>query len=517
MGKIDYNLLFTITKELCKIFEQKPSSLIYDSNSQYKSNVLLHSFASECGIYDVMERREEENINLGFTIIDRNTNKELSFIDVESMKERVESVLDTNNIYSCLKSLAVSNKCAHAFDADMQEHKANFINIYKEYYVENLRDVSFLRPFNKVCKKMKKINHDLITLVREIDFKKVYKSLRPDTKIKDIHTIKRFLDNDLKVPYYDDEHAQSLFDYYKANRNKLLEAYLYNEYSEGVKIVKIQNKMFAVKANYIAMIAQLLKNNTLKDIKYELVEAPTRPGFDNMLVIDDPSLSYYIEVHMPNFLATVLTKKYGFEVTKERTTLPLGSSAVYERDMEEVNLLKAVLNKGFLDEKNNKAETRAKIITRNLNEEEAYKFHEEDDYEFKTKKVKTPIISVIETFLKRHEIHLYDDILRFCSETQLNENYSIDVTKSIARNYHFSIYQAFENNEKSSFIEDALYHTGYRYDSFDKCLVEFSKGLYNQGDSNNNIIARLLIFKDELKEKYMKENKKLIKKTSMIY
>jgi len=524
-----YNLdkLFRLVKELNKLFVKTGSenNKTYSNISQLISNTFLFEFAHECGVLEKTKNTEKNNIETGLVLEDKETGQKTPLIDIDSMSRRVDTVLDSIDMHACLKSLAVSNKCAHSFDSTITSLQNSFITLYERYSGVLLDDVSFMRKFDEVCPDIDKIPKEFINLAKRLinkngrymtnkEFFKIYEALNPSNdKINHIEIIKKFLINDLKVSFKDDKEALNLFTFFKNNRNKLYEAYMYVTYGIGASLVAIQSEMFSIKSNYISMIAQLISNGEFKDIKNELIKTTGKEGFKHMLIIDDPELSYYIEVHMPDYLKEELTREYGFVVSEERSTPSLGASAVYRRDKEEIKDIKDALNEGKLDEKKNKAQTRAKVITRDLNESEDVSI----GYEYKTKEIPQTSVSFLREFLREQNIHTFDDILRFTSKFLENENYSLDQTFTIVNNYHYNIYMSLNNLTKELFISNSL--NGIEDEKLDEFDKELLKALRLEDDSNKilkqsgiavdkDLIAKVLIFKDSIKRDYFESKTK---------
>lgn len=288
-----------------------------------------------------------------------------------------------------------------------------------------------------------------------------------------------------------------------------------NEFDIGNKSdIKVSQNdvIMTIKDEYISMIGQLLKKDEkFTNVKYELIRTPdATPGFEYMLIIDDRDLQYYIEVHMPNFVATSLMKQYGLFESKERTTQKLGASAVYERSKDEID---KVLNTGLLD---TKGEKRAQIITRGYtiagggivaddlqtkilsDKVDSEKIESRlEDYSFITDKIEEPL-SLLEKYLVSNEIHLNE--IEFNREIQRNENYPLNLTKNIAHKNYYNIYINFNDDNKIEFIKYSLNELKSG-DAFDKTILQtIYNNIYNY---DYNLIGKLLINKDILKEEFV--------------
>ena len=254
------------------------------------------------------------------------------------------------------------------------------------------------------------------------------------------------------------------------------------------------------------MIGQLLtQDEKFSGVNYELVKTPGAvQGFEYMLIIDDKELSYYIEVHMHNFIATSLVKRYGLNIKTERETQKLGSSAVYIRDEKEIqSLLKAINSEGL----NFDGIKRAKIITRGYESEDNVdankeSLNEASDYLFITDEI-SEVVPLIETFMILNDIRT-DDV-NFNREFQLNENYPSNLTKKIVLKNYLSMYNEFQNSTKIDFINYSLNILKIG-DAFDKIIL--NNIIYDEYDID--LIGKLLINKNVLKENFIKDNKIII-------
>ena len=531
----DFNLLFNIIDELNKVFHSSnPLNINFDTEKQKKANILLHSYASEIGLYKQTKNTEKENINLGLTLIDKKTNKKDVLIDIQSMFDRVEEALLTDEYASCINALAISNKCAHGLDDQISSFSSQFVNMYKEYTGKDLKEVSFMKKFSDTCPDIKKVKKEYLNIIKNIittkdkntgelryitntEFNKIYKELNPSKKELHIGQIKRILNN-LKIEFKDDIDANEKYTSLVQNRDKLKEAYLFHRYCIGKSLVALKDEMFAIKCNYISLIGQMIQKNRFGKIKCELVNEPSgEEGFKHMLIIDKPDLSYYVEVHMPDYLKHEFVKKYGFKVV-ERSMMPLGASAIYKRDKSEVKKIKKALKKGLINEdsnENHRATSRATIISRGNDElSELDEFEElkksNKFFEFKSKKIKRKPISSLVEFLKSHDIHRYDDTLRFSDNLIHNESYSIKITSSIASNYHYNIYLSLDKKEKEMFIYESLYKYIQDNDSLDNDIIDVLKELLNN-NVDIDIIAKIIIYKEVLKRIYQDEVKNKVK------
>ena len=507
----DIKKLKIISKKLEKLFTN-PS---YDTFNQKDAIILLDEFARITKYYEAAIEKETNVIKNGLSIVDKKTGKKEPLIDIDGMESRVKSVLNYKNERSPLRSLAITNKCVHSLDPMMKSYKATFINMYKLLTAEELKNVVFVLPAKLVYKRLRNIKSVFIDTISNIIestpygysddtvFLDIYKTLGSKSKLTHINQKKRFLTNDLKISFTSDKDAEDKFNFFQDNREELLKAYLYNKYNYGKLIMSIQNNMYSVKSHYILTICKQLKEESLKNIKHELVKTEDgEDGYKYMIVIDEPKLSYFIEVHMPDDIKYKLVHKLGFKVTK-RTTLPLGASAVYERIKPEIKKVYKALKKGKLKEEENKAVTRGKVITRGYSEGEDPDEKDEVRYfKFKTVKYVGKPLTIIPEFLKHFNIHRFDQIIDFCNKTLINENYSASTTKEIVNNYHYAIYNSLTEDEQIDFIEYGLYIA--KYDDFDKQIIDVLRRIYESGnkDFHKNLIPKTLLYKRIIREDY---------------
>jgi len=491
-----YNELGELINQLKNIFIYNNGKNIYNNQTQDKVNELLKQIASKSKTFDRNIKNEKRNIQNELTIIDTKTGKKVELIDSNNMADRVKNVLSKNNIFSCLKALALSNKCAHTFDGDLDGIKSNIEKYYNLIYSNQFdkKTFNFMSSIETIFPKPSKeiAYHYNLEDLEEKQFNKICNVLFCDNKninkgIK-ISTLKSLnisfdIQNELEI--------NEKFDKLRNDRENIVYSYLQQQYKNGQYILSLQSKMFAIKDEYISMIGQLLKNDKrFANIKYELVKTPdATKGFEYMLVIDDKDLQYYIEVHMPNFIANSLIKKYGLKESTQRETQNLGASAIYERDKEETNKVLDALNKGLIKS----GEKRAKIMTRESTPSE----ETPRDYSFITEKIEEKP-SYLETYLITNNIYLND--VEFNREIRKNERYPISFTKSIIQQNYYNIFSIFDLDTKSNFINYSLNEL-QNGDEFDKVVFQnIQENIYNY---NYDIIGRLLINTNILKEDFV--------------
>lgn len=519
MKESDLSTIATEINKLFNLFKENEEKIYYDSKSQEKANKAFDELAKLTNTYEKNIKNEESNIENDLTIIDKKTGKKIPLVDAESMKNRVKSVTNSNNIYSCLKTLALSNKIAHSFDGEIDSCEARFKQCYKYLYPnKELGDITFESPIKYEFPELKKTYK--LNSITEDDFDKLMEALNTNFEGKDkgakIRELKRF-----NIPYNvkDDDDINEKCNILVKEKNKILSSYLVDKYIEGYAHVQLQNRAFAIKDKYISMIGQLLSKNVFGNIPFELVKNSSgKSGFNHLLVIDDRDLSYYIEVHMPDIIGRTLIKDYNFELSEERKLKHVRASAVYYRDRKEVkNIRKALKEYPF------KNPARAEIIARgNDDEPDGGKIDYNDDivieqnsntstqnedYSFITEKIDDkPKLSLIENFLIDEEI--YANFVNKSRLNYLNENIPINVTKSILNKNYNVIFNSFNDNYKNEFIN-------YSYNKIKNGDI-FEKKLYNIINEDNLIentkfYSKLFMNLDNFKEKFVKDNLYLFK------
>ena len=508
-----YRELGALINQLKNIFISNNGKILYDKKTQDKVNILLAKIADLSKTFDNNIKNEKRNIKDELTIIDTKTGEKVELVNIKSMSNRVKNILSKNNIFSCLKSLALTNKCAHIFDGDINRLKSNLEKYYNLIYSPSFdyNKFSFMESIERVFP-----THDFniynLDGIDEYQFSKICNVLFNNGKLNKGTKISVLKNLNISFDVKNEVEINDKFEIVKNNRKNLVYSYLIKQYKTGQYIVSLQSKMFAIKDEYISMIGQLLKKEQqFTNVKYELIRtSDATAGFEYMLIIDDRDLQYYIEVHMPNFIATSLKKKYGLFESQERRTQKLGASAVYERSKYEIDKILDALNKGILDEK---GEKRARIITRGSaiagggvaddiqteilsDKAESKRIESElEDYSFITDKIEEPL-SLLEKYLISNEIYL--DAIEFNREIQKNENYQINFTKNIASENYYNIYINFNDDNKIKFIKYSL-NVLKNGDAFDKTILQI---IYNK-IYNYDLIGKLLINKDILKEKFV--------------
>lgn len=492
-----------LIENLQKVFKYRNGILIFNKKMQEEANSLLSEFASLSGTFENTIKNERSNIEEELTIIDTQTGEKISLIDISNMNERVKNLLTKNNVFSCLKALALSNKCAHIFDGKIKEVKNKIEEYYSLLYPLTL-DAENFSFADSVETHIPEDVYELYPILEEFNdhqFSKLYKVLFNNTKLNKGVKISVLKSLNISFDIKSDEEINRIFDVVLENKYNFVYSYLFYQFKKGEKLLSLQNKMFGIKDNYISMIGQLLKQDErFIKVNYELVRTEdAKPGFEYMLIVDDKDLQYYIEVHMPNFIATTLIKQHGLKESTERKTIKLGASAVYERKSEEVSSVFDALNKGNISDSGKR---RAKIITRDLDVDggiELFQEKNDADYLFITEKI-SKRLSLMESYLIDNKMHL--DEVEFNRDLFNNENFSIEFIKNIVNKKYYSIFINFYYDEKENFIKYSLSKL-LNGDAFDKFICE--KIFYNL--DNYNLIGKLLINIDDLKEKFINNYK----------
>ena len=316
------NELLELINHLKNLFAYKDEILLYNKKTQDKVNILLEQIATLTKTFDNTIKNEKSNIRNELTIIDTTTGERRELVDIDSIDERVKNVLKSNNMFSCLKSLALCNKCAHSFDGNIKSgfnkngtlEDGKLAKTFKEYYnllypneIDN-EIISFMQPLSEKFPKI--INNSSYNLnnIDDYQFEKLCNVILNNNKEYNKGTKISIL-KQLSISFNikNNQEIDEKFNKVISDKDKIISTFLAKKYNEGMEQVKLQNKMFAIKDYYISMIGQLLKKDVFKNIKYELVKTEDAVlGFEYMLIIDDKDLSYYIEVHMPNFIATIV-------------------------------------------------------------------------------------------------------------------------------------------------------------------------------------------------------------------
>lgn len=306
---------------------------VYQEWSEEEQEILnekLTLIAEEIGVFESTEKKEEENIKNDLTIIDKNTGEKIELVDIINMKQRIKDVLKTNDMFSILRSVAVSNKCAHKCDNNYKGLQEQIKSIREE-------KKQYIRPIKST------INFNMESISKN-DLEKLMQALE-GTNIKRgaIISICRTLGIDIKDIKSNEEELNKIFYELKCQRRLILDKYEEQLIKKADAEQSYRESLFWIKDQLIAMIGQLLVNNVeYNKLDYEMIECG-QDDFKNMLAIDYTELSYYIEVHMPNFIAEELIEEYNVKASvksDKRSFEELGASAVYDRDDVEIERIR---------------------------------------------------------------------------------------------------------------------------------------------------------------------------------
>ena len=512
--------LDSLISEITDLFISRDiSKQIYSNVEQDIISRNLTEISRIVGSFNKQKKNEKGNIEKDLSIVDSQTGKRVNLVDIDRMNDAVEDVLKENDIYTILKSLAVSNKCAHAFIHSTDQLKE------KIEYWKNERNTSSEKS------EKSEIEFD-ISNISESDMKKLIKQLKKAPKNRGaIINVCKTLSIDISDIKGDEIALRELYEKIRNSREDIIDKYI-SVLSEDLNRKEDARKsLFWIKDQLIVIIAQLLKNDErYQNFEYEMVKNG-EPPFQNMLAIDDPDLSYYIEVHMPDYIADTLVKEYGMPEPVEnnkRKFEKLGASAIYRRDDNEIRniLLRSLDN------------IRARIISRNKNinasddrndksEGEGGKNKEEnrDDkrdtrpskYTFITERIQeNPNVGILENFLlkepivmairnmKRHKYALLrsdeglDNI-----EIRITED-TISTIKALmagkAKGESNRVYVALRK-----YAIDALQNG----DEYDEVLLNYAKGLSSPSEFLK-CMAYAKIYKDNYYRKEKTLNKSLV-------
>lgn len=301
---------------------------VYTEKEQELIGKNLTVIAKEIGCFEKQKRNEKNNINQDLSITDTKTGETINLVNIQRMRKDVDGVLEKNNIFSILKSLAVANKCAHKFD----ERVSSLQSVIDEFTEEKEK--------YKVTKNTPTIKCNVSSL-SEKDMRKLLKTLNKKSKNSSyIIAICRQLGIDIENIKSDEKKLKDVYKTIRASREQMLTSYIEKLENEKTLEEDKSASLYWIKDQLIIIIGQLLaKDNRYQKLQYEMVKCGGKEGFQNMLAIDDTELSYYIEVHMPDYIANALIKDYGLKEPveeKDRKFESLGSSAVYARNEIEV-------------------------------------------------------------------------------------------------------------------------------------------------------------------------------------
>lgn len=500
-------------ESLIKLFETNSLYLIYDNSIQEQINLSLTRLAENTGVFDSTISKERKNLE-NFYAIDKKTKKKIDLVNGDTIDFRIRNVLSENNMYSCLKALALSNKCCHGFDNDLKNIKEFFCKYFNILFNDNINngDITFIEDIKEKTINNRTLSDLLNTSKRydlsditDDDFEYIFECINNKESITD-NEIKYILDK-LHIKYENDN-ITNKFDEVCNNSSDLLKTYLFNKYNKGVKLTRLRSRIFYIKDCFISMIGQLLINE-FDDVFYELVDNPSnKDGFSKMLIIDDKDLSYYIEVHMPDWLSRALIRRgLKYEEGTSRTTLPLGSSAVYYRDNEDIErivnaLREDTIRHDFGERKQTFYNNRARIISRDYVEEsegEITPSRESDNDVSPSKEKDTNRFSfIIEklneklSIIEEYLISLGGRFARIVKENRYlksNDSYQKDVVDKYINKKYMDVYDIFDNTTKEDFIN--YYISNSKDNNYDKGLLDFIN--LNKNNYNIDLLGYLII------------------------
>lgn len=504
--------------KLLSLFCAESGKVVYDFDTQAKATELMNLILSASGTFKRTIKKEKEAIKEDLVIIS-DDGEEISLVDPDSIDERVRSVLNVNNIYTCLKSLALANKCAHVFSGKIEEVQADILEFCDGKISE--QDLSFFKSVDKVFPNIPRDFKPKYKLRMSsgqflVDNIKLLKSGNKSIKMKQkIAILKSFgVKFDPTDPKVVDDCYSALVD----DSQEIINTYIWLKYKEGRQWLKMQNKMFAVKDAYIAMVGQLLSKGNLGDIMYELVKTEEgEKGFKYLLIIDDKELSYYVEVHMPNALGYQLAHEYGLKLKTARNTRSLGASSIYRRSRPEMKKIKKALEEGKIT--GNPA--RAKIITRGMVDElpiidkdiddpedqknDPYDSTDDSHYSFVTDPMRM-FYTEFEEFLESNK--LCEKELEENREMKLNETHSIEVTEKIACENYCDIFESFSLKQKRDFLEFSSRKLD-ESDDFDKAFLR--ELIIYERELGIDKIGKLIINKNGIKRDFIRKHREVIR------
>ena len=509
------DLIIEIEKPFIKNIEKK--NLIWTNIDQDKINEKIAVLADITKIFFEQSEKERNNIKSDLTIIDSVTRKEIQLIDINSMNKRVRNIFDNNDIFSLCRSLAVINKCIHSqyFDGETKS-----ISTKIDYLSNEAKQQKYVDDFNVDISKLS--NNEIEEILGTLS-----KNSLPDKKKNSIMiSIMRALKLDINMKNLEQDYLKI-----KNARPQILKAYVEKLQDDKEALQSFQEDLYWIKDQFIVMISQLLKNDSrYKQLEYELVKNGNG-DFENMLAIDYPKLSYYIEIHMPNFISNELIKTYGFDPPRDnnnRKFEKLGASAVYDRDEQEITEIRNHMydNIDPNDPEYSKKVARRKIITRG-GETIVNGVKKDIQYSFRTNRIinneeasllekylisdndypKERIVNILKYSkmrsnenIKNIEFEIQKDIV----DTILNkkeELYKID--KQLANNYIDKIKTYIKKEiSKEKRFDKVLYMLAYNKedDEFLKIMSrqkELSDRYYNKINYDDNILDIIKFIENE--------------------
>ena len=306
---------------------------VYTERMQQIARQCLEKLGELTGSFDSQVRNERENITAELTATDRQTGEKIPLIDMVRMDDSVRGKSPkAQSMFTVFKALALSNKIAHRLFDESES---------LDQRVENMQGLSDSMPDPPDGKTLE---FGDVTGLSDYDFEKLMKTLNGNGRITRGKTIPICKQLGISIEgLVTDEDFKEKFREIKACRKQILEKRLDDLKKLRADLAEQRQLMFWVKTQYTSMVGQLIAlDPAYKDIDYEIIDNGD-PGFRSMLVVDAPELAYLIEVHMPDYLTDELQTVYGLKpsITKEhRKSIPLGATAIYDRDEEEVKRIR---------------------------------------------------------------------------------------------------------------------------------------------------------------------------------
>ncbi|MBR4178842.1 MAG: hypothetical protein IKR57_05815 [Bacilli bacterium] len=518
---------------LKNLFVYQNNILHYSKRTQRKANKYLREACEILGVFGRTAKTEEKNLDKEIFYNEERLSRKgkpisekVLFVDPNGMKQRVGEVLDTDDLHSCLKSMAVSNKCAHVIGSELLS-RSNIINEYYSRYNPNYvkGKISFKRNFSEVFPDINPC--DLYHMDTTQGYKKIRSSIKKvkedidSLSIDDKKDILIFLN--ISVSNKSDEEINELL--LNVDMQKLDYSYIYRAYQEGQELSVLEDRMFSIKDKFIIMIGQELKKD-LKHVKYKIQETlDGENGFKHMLTIDIKELSYPIEVHIPNFLYHAFVDVIKLKDSGVKTGIHVMDKAIYERKPEEAAKIAKALKEGKIPEAGTPLETeeRARLISRGYVEGPNGYFEfdplsgdgggsvpptEVDldkDYHFITLDI-NPDNNLFEDFLI--SIGGFETFIEESREVLHNENNPIEVNYGSLCDTYFNLFKSFDMEYKKDFISYS-YEKLMNGDMFDKSI--YSNKILNEyyNDEFINSFGRFFICKDLYKNLYYNNYKKM--------
>lgn len=530
-NEIDRNQeLANLVSEMEELFRKQieARSIVWTNIDQEKANERINALANIMDVFSEQSEKEKDAIKSDLTITDSSTGEEISLIDATSINNRVNSILNSNDIFSLCKALAVLNKCIHAkyLDGGIKSISTKIENLSTEVNQTNNENNDELHfDISELS------NEEIESMLQILSKNSLPKKSRNRMMISVIKQLKIELNM---------ETLEQDFLRIKGLKHQIVKAYIDKLQADKNKLQSIQADLYWIKDQYIIMIAQLLKSDPRYQLlKYELVQAGNVEGFQNMLAIDYPELSYYIEVHMPDFIANELVRTYGFDApSSNRIFERLGASAVYERNEQEVEEIRKHMYDDINPESSlNSAKMRRRIIITRNRSGEFESAKKDSTYVFRTARIiNNSDASVLEQYLVSDNVSRIEKVSNMLRYSKIRSNENIkdvehEVQEDIVRtiiNKKDELYQSKPQlaskymNKIKSYIRKkiikekrfdmVLYMMAYGEDddNFIKIMSkqkELSKKYYNEINNDDDILGIYKYITENKEMKFIKINK----------